>query len=105
MKFTTDSTMNCNTEILQFLDELSRNNNRQWFNANKERYEYLRKAWLHNIQQLIEQMNAYDPSLQGLDARDCVYRIYRDIRFSPNKLPYKTHFGAVIGRGGRKCLL
>lgn len=105
MKFTTDSTMNCNTEILQFLDELSRNNNRQWFNANKERYEYLRKAWLHNIQQLIEQMNAYDPSLQGLDARDCVYRIHRDIRFSPNKLPYKTHFGAVIGRGGRKCLL
>ena len=105
MKFTTDSTMNCNTEILQFLDELSRNNNRQWFNANKERYEYLRTAWLHNIQQLIEQMNAYDPSLQGLDARDCVYRIYRDIRFSPNKLPYKTHFGAVIGRGGRKCLL
>ena len=102
MKFTTDSTMNCNTEILQFLDELSRNNNRQWFNANKERYEYLRKAWLHNIQQLIEQMNAYDPSLQGLDARDCVYRIYRDIRFSPNKLPYKTYLGAVIARGGRK---
>ena len=49
-------------------------------------------------------MAEYDNTLKGVDAKDCVYRIYRDIRFSPNKLPYKTYFSAVIAQGGRKTL-
>ena len=90
-------------EIYRFLAELKQNNNREWFKDNKERYDTLRKAWLEDVQYIIDKMSVYDPSLIGVNAPDCVYRIYRDIRFSKNKTPYKTYFGAVIGIGGRKC--
>lgn len=95
--------MNTLKEIYPFLTELKQNNNREWFKENKEWYDALRKAWLKDVQSIIDKMSIYDPSLIGLDAPDCVYRIYRDIRFSKDKTPYKTHFGAVIGIGGRKC--
>ena len=92
-------------QLFKFLSLLSVNNNREWFNCHKEEFNYLRNLWLADLKLLIGRMAEYDNSLRGVDVKDCVYRIYRDIRFSPNKLPYKTHFGAVIGRGGRKCLL
>ncbi|OAV69795.1 hypothetical protein Barb4_01607 [Bacteroidales bacterium Barb4] len=90
-----------NTEILQFLRELSENNNRPWFQAHKERYDILRKAFLEEVQELIGKISLFDPELSGLDAKDCFFRIYRDIRFSPNKIPYKTHFAAYMARGGK----
>ena len=89
-------------QLFKFLSLLSVNNNREWFNCHKEEFNYLRNLWLADLKLLIGRMAEYDNSLRGVDVKDCVYRIYRDIRFSPNKLPYKTYLGAVIARGGRK---
>lgn len=89
------------TDLLLFLDELRRNNQRDWFQANKPRYEALRKNFTEDVQQLINRITLFDPEVAGLQAKDCLFRIYRDIRFSPDKTPYKTHFGAYIAAGGR----
>ncbi len=91
-----------NAEIFEFLRELRQNNNRDWFHANKERYDVLRKVFIDEVQQLINRIALFDPEINGLEAKDCLFRIYRDIRFSPNKLPYKTYFSAYMAKGGRK---
>jgi uncharacterized protein (TIGR02453 family) len=89
-------------ELFEFLRELRENNDREWFKANKTRYEALYKAHITVIQELINRLGAFDPEIVGLDAKSCIYRIYRDIRFSNDKTPYKTHFGAYMtGYGGR----
>ena len=90
--------------LFDFLNKLAINNNREWFHHNKGEFDELRALWINDIQRLISLMSKYDDTLNGVDAKDCVYRIYRDIRFSPNKLPYKTYFSAVIAQGGRKTL-
>ncbi|MDR3141842.1 MAG: DUF2461 domain-containing protein [Tannerellaceae bacterium] len=90
--------------IVDFLRDLEKNNDRIWFQENKERYETVRKAYLAIVQQLINRISLFDPDIAGLEAKDCVFRIYRDIRFSPNKLPYKNYFGAYMAPGGRKSL-
>ncbi|GHV04125.1 TIGR02453 family protein [Bacteroidia bacterium] len=92
-------------QVLQFLKELEQNNNREWFHANKERYDVLKKEHQAIVQQLINRITLFDPDIAGLEAKDCLFRIYRDIRFSPNKVPYKTHFGAYMAtQGGRSSL-
>lgn len=90
--------------LFDFLNRLAMNNNREWFHQNKGEFDELRALWINDIQRLISLMSEYDDTLNGVDAKDCVYRIYRDIRFSPNKLPYKTYFSAVVAQGGRKTL-
>ena len=90
-----------NAEILQFLTELRKNNNREWFQANKERHDALRKNFIDTVQELIQQISVFDPEVAGLEAKNCLFRIYRDIRFSPDKTPYKTHFSAYIAKGGK----
>jgi uncharacterized protein (TIGR02453 family) len=91
-----------NTELFTFLKELGANNNRDWFQENKKRYEVLHKQFAGQVQQLIDRIATFDPEIAGLDAKSCIYRIYRDLRFSPDKTPYKTHFGAYMtGYGGR----
>ena len=90
-------------QLFNFLSLLSVNNNREWFNCHKEEFNDLRNLWLADLKLLIGRMAEYDNSLRGVDVKDCVYRIYRDIRFSPNKLPYKTYLGAVIARGGKNA--
>jgi uncharacterized protein (TIGR02453 family) len=88
--------------ILDFLRDLAVNNNRVWFAANKELFDELKQAHYGIVQDLIYRLSEFDPELIGLSARDCVFRIQRDIRFSPNKDPYKTHLGAYIcAEGGR----
>lgn len=89
-------------ELYDFLVELSLNNDRTWFKERKDIYDGLRAGFEKDIQQLIDHLSDFDPELMGLRAKDCLFRIYRDIRFSPNKNPYKTHFAAYIARGGRK---
>ncbi|MDR1356132.1 MAG: DUF2461 domain-containing protein [Tannerellaceae bacterium] len=90
------------SQILEFLKELEHNNNREWFQNNKERYNVLREAHVDIVRQLINRIALFDGEVAGVDVKDCLFRIYRDIRFSPNKQPYKTHFGAYIAaRGGR----
>ena len=90
-----------NQEILSYLKELAANNNRPWFQENKPRYEVLRQAFFDEVQQLINRIALFDSEIAGLEAKNCLFRIYRDIRFSPDKTPYKRHFSAYIARGGR----
>jgi len=89
------------SDLLQFLRELAANNDRPWFKARKERWDALRLPWEQDMQRLISLVADYDPQARGLMVKDCVYRIYRDIRFSHDKSPYKTWMGGVIGKGGR----
>ena len=88
-------------ETLAFLRQLAINNDRTWFKANKDRYDALRGPWEQDMERLIGMVADYDPQARGLTVRDSVYRIYRDIRFSHDKRPYKQYFSAVVGRGGR----
>lgn len=89
-------------DILDFITELKENNNREWFDANKQRYLAVKAQHETFIDKVIEGIRTIDPQLGKLEAKDCVFRIYRDVRFSPNKEPYKNHIGAYISRGGRK---
>ena len=88
-------------QILAFLRQLAINNDRAWFKARKEQFDALRKPWEQDMERLIALVADFDPQTRGLTLRDSVYRIYRDIRFSHDKSPYKTYFSAVIGKGGR----
>lgn len=89
-------------EIIAFLNELRQNNNREWFVANKDEYLKCQAKFNAMTEQLILKISAFDPSVAGLTVKDCTYRIYRDVRFSNDKSPYKCHFGAYVCRGGKK---
>ena len=86
---------------LDFLKKLKKNNNREWFNTNKQLYEDARFDFEKFAGDLIDVITKFDESLMGLDPKDCMFRIYRDVRFSKNKAPYKTNFGAVLYKGGK----
>jgi uncharacterized protein (TIGR02453 family) len=89
-------------QFFEFLSQLKENNNREWFQTNKSVYDVLHKEYIAIVQQLIDRISGFDKEIAGLDAKSCIYRIYRDLRFSGDKTPYKTHFGAFItGKGGR----
>lgn len=88
--------------VLAFLGDLRLNNNREWFEANKERYKAAKTTFDTMTESLILGMGEVDPDVRGLELKDCTYRIYRDVRFSSNKDPYKTYFGAYICKGGKK---
>jgi uncharacterized protein (TIGR02453 family) len=87
---------------LDFMNALSINNNRDWFIKNKPLYLDAKENFETFIQELIHRISDFDPILKGLEVKSCVYRINRDIRFSNDKSPYKSHFGAFIVRGGKK---
>jgi len=87
---------------LDFLKKLKKNNNREWFNSNKQLYEDARYDFEKFAGELIDVITKFDKSLLGLDPKDCMFRIYRDVRFSKDKSPYKTNMGAVLYEGGRK---
>ena len=89
-------------KILQFLNDLSLNNNRKRLLANKERYLQANSTFNTFALQLAEALAAIDPQIGVQQVKDMTYRIYRDVRFSKYKQPYKTHFGAFICRGGKK---
>lgn len=88
--------------IITFLNDLRHNNNREWFAANKERYVAATERFNTIVDGLIREIARYDSTVTGLTSKDCTYRIYRDVRFSADKSPYKTHMGAFICRGGKK---
>lgn len=91
-------------EILDFLRDLQRNNNREWFNDNKSRYLGVLEKWNAFCEELIREIGEYDDDIAKLSLKDCTYRIYRDTRFSNDKSPYKTHFGAFLAPGGKKSM-
>ena len=89
--------------ILDFLSELKNHNDRVWFSEHKSEYDTARIDFEQICSSLILKIAAFDEDIRLVDVRDCVFRIYRDIRFSPDKTPYKTHFGVYIASaGGRK---
>ena len=90
---------------LHFLSELKKSNNREWFQAHREDYDYVRDYITTLASELIELVACEDPEAAYLTPRDCTYRIYRDVRFSLDKSPYKTHIGIFINPpGGKKSL-
>lgn len=92
-------------EILQFLRKLKQNNSREWMQDNKQEYLKQKEAFSHLVLRTINELAASDRNLQGLEPKDCIFRINRDIRFSKDKTLYKTHFGAYMAPGGRKSML
>lgn len=91
------------TEIIQFLSALSENNNREWFTENKKWFDKCKKEFDQLSTALISKIAEFDDDIKNVEASECVFRIYRDVRFSHDKTPYKTHFGVfVASAGGRK---
>lgn len=81
------------TDTIEFLKDLKANNNRDWFLENKKRYEVFKKDYQQIVADLLAVMKPQDPSLEMLEVKNCTFRINRDIRFSKDKTPYKTHIG------------
>ena len=92
-------------EIIEFLEGVLKNNNRPWFQEHKS--QYLRAQQLFNgiAEQLIAGVQQFDDNCKGLTLKDCTYRFYRDIRFSNDKRPYKTHFGVFVCPQGKCSML
>jgi uncharacterized protein (TIGR02453 family) len=91
------------SQTLDFLKELVENNNREWFQANKERYDKARENVIELAANVITKLHKVDPTVSAdLDPKKCVMRIYRDIRFSKNKTPYKNNFGISLPTLGSK---
>lgn len=91
-----------NKIILDFLKQLSANNNREWFQANKKTYDAAKAEMEAFVDKLIPRIALFDPSVKYVHAKDCMFRIFRDVRFSRDKSPYKTNMGAWITKAGRK---
>lgn len=90
--------------IIRFLKDIMANNNRQWFQEHKAEYEAVRADFEAGIEKAIPAIAAFDPSIAHITVKDATYRFYRDTRFSPDKSPYKNHFGAYIAAHGKKAL-
>lgn len=92
------------SSTIKFLKELKKNNNKPWFDAHRADYEKVKKDFEQFIQQIIEKHGKKDESISHLTAKECMFRINRDVRFSKDKSPYKTNMGASIDRGGKKSI-
>ena len=90
-------------EIIEFLAELSENNNREWFATHKAQYKAIDLRLKEFAAKLIQGIAAFDPSVANLTVADCTYRIYHDIRFSHDKRPYKTWSGVFVAPHGKKA--
>ena len=88
---------------LKFLKDLTKNNNKPWFDANRPRYEAARADFGAFIQQVIDTYGKKDTKISHLTAKECMFRINRDVRFSKDKSPYKNNFGASINKGGKQA--
>lgn len=90
------------SDTFRFLNELAENNNREWFQAHKQQHDEARENVITFVAQLISGLSKIDVTIPAdLDPKDCVMRIYRDIRFSKDKTPYKTNFGIGISPNGK----
>lgn len=90
--------------ILPFLKDIMANNNREWFHAHRAEYDTARSEWQQGVSQALQRITGFDPEVGTQTVKDCLYRFNRDTRFSPDKSPYKNHFGAYINAKGKKAL-
>lgn len=94
---------NCEeARILQYLADIKVNNNREWFHEHKDRYDSVRAAFEQIVERLIDALTAFDPAINIVTVKSTLYRFNRDTRFSPDKSPYKRHFGSYINPRGKK---
>lgn len=90
------------TSILDFLEQLQNNNNREWMENHKPVYLAAKKEFEVIVSDLILGVSQWEKGVSTLKPKDCIFRIHRDIRFSKDKTPYKNNFGAAINQGGKK---
>jgi uncharacterized protein (TIGR02453 family) len=86
----------------KFLKDLKSNNNKEWFDKHKDVYLGVKKDFEDFVQELIEGISSFDKEVGSVDPKKAIFRIYRDVRFSKDKIPYKVHMGAYIAPGGAK---
>ena len=89
-------------DIINFLEDLAANNDRAWFEANRDRYKAVKSRMDAVAKDFIEAVAAFDPSVEGVQVKDTTYRIYRDTRFTKDKSPYKTWFGVYVCPRGKR---
>jgi uncharacterized protein (TIGR02453 family) len=89
---------------LKFLKDLKKNNNKPWFDAHRKQYETAKKNFEEFVQTLIDRHGLKDATIKEQVAKQCMFRINRDIRFSKDKTPYKSYFSASINMGGKKSI-
>jgi len=89
-------------DIINFLNDLNKNNNREWFESHKQEYKRIQNIFNNFVEKLIEGISVFDQSVKGQSVKSCTYRIYRDVRFTKDKSPYKPYMGAFISPKG-KC--
>lgn len=90
-------------DFLQFFIDLAPNNNKEWFDANRSRYEKsVKEPFKLFVEKVISDLAKQDKSYKDLEAKDCIFRINRDIRFSKDKTPYKMNVSAIVSPDGKK---
>ena len=92
------------SSTLKFVRDLKKNNNKPWFDAHRKEYDSSKSDFATFIQAVIDKHAKSDSTIKSVQAKDCMFRINRDVRFSKDKSPYKTNMGAYISRGGKKSI-
>lgn len=90
---------------LKFLKQLAKNNRKEWFDENRKSYEAAKAEFEKLVATVIAKSLSFDPQLAGLEPKNCMFRINKDVRFSKDKSPYKTNMGASIAPGGKKSMV
>jgi uncharacterized protein (TIGR02453 family) len=90
--------------VFKFLKDLGKHNDKAWFDANRKTYELVKADFTQMIETLIKGIATFDEPIGELEAKKCVFRINRDVRFSKDKSPYKTNMGASFNKGGKKVM-
>lgn len=88
---------------IKFLKGLKNNNTKSWFDAHRQEYDLARKDFILLTSQLIKRIGEFDPPIGNLAAKECLFRINRDVRFSKNKDPYKNNMACYFNKGGKKA--
>ena len=93
--------MSISSHTFQYLQDLKNNNTREWFHANKKRYDTVKSDFEETIKELIGSIGEFE-NMTGVEVKHCNYRIARDVRFTNDKAPYKSWLSASFSEGGRK---
>ncbi|MBX2933431.1 MAG: DUF2461 domain-containing protein [Ferruginibacter sp.] len=87
---------------LKFLNSLKKNNNKPWFDENRKQYDVVRAGFIEMVSDIIKHIAKFEPAIGTQAAKGCVFRINRDVRFSKDKSPYKSHFSCYFNKAGKK---